>query len=179
LVTQSAGDGVTAAIAALGCVFALGCSSDSPADAGDAGRVGDARHDRGAVQEEAFFDPCSVGDGAPTYAPTYTAVYCEILSQSCAVVFCHSSDVDYLVINNKDQGYGALVNAPALGPNCAPTGLKRVDPGHPETSLLFLKVTSPPCGARMPRTYGDASGMLDPPQIEQIRQWIEAGALNN
>src|SRR4029077_5119913 len=110
---------------------------------------------------------------------TFTAIYDEVLGPICANM-CHiSSEQFYLVIASKEGAFGNLVNAPAMGPSCAPTGLKRVDPGHPETSLLYLKVTSPPCGAKMPLLYGDASGSLDPLAIDQIRQWIEAGAPNN
>lgn len=180
MIRDSAGDGGRAVIAVLGCIFALGCSSDGPAEIADAGH--DVMLDTGALQdsgsaEAAFTYTCS--GGPPTYAATYSAVYCEILSQSCALVFCHSSDTDYLVINDEMQGYGALVNAPATGPLCAPTGLKRVDPGQPDSSLMYLKITNPPCGHKMPILYGDVSGSLDASAIEQVRQWIAAGAPNN
>jgi len=116
---------------------------------------------------------------APPYAPTYAAIYDQVLLPNCALVFCHAGTGDYLVITNKDDGYAALVNQPAQGPECAPTGLKRVEPGHPEASLFYLKVTNPPCGSKMPLLYADASGSLDPRQIDQIGQWIDAGAPNN
>jgi hypothetical protein len=140
--------------------------------------LGCSGHGNGSGQEgagDAGSAPAT--DGAPTYAPTYTAVYGEVLSQSCALAFCHAGQADYLQITSKDEGYRALVNAPAQGPGCA--GLQRVDPGHPETSLLYLKITSPPCGSKMPLLYTGLSGSLDPPQVDQIGQWIEAGALNN
>jgi hypothetical protein len=45
--------------------------------------------------------------------------------------------------------------------------------GHPEMSLLFLKLSpNPPCGSRMPlggTAFTDA-------QLEMIRSWIAAGA---
>jgi len=56
--------------------------------------------------------------------------------------------------------------------------LKRVDPGNPDASLLYLKITNPPCGSKMPLSYG-TSGSLDPLQIAQIGAWIEAGAPDN
>jgi hypothetical protein len=114
---------------------------------------------------------------APTYAPTYTAVWNEILSTSCALVFCHAGDGDYLQLENKDVGYASLVDASAAGPMCAPTGLERVDPGHPETSLMYLKVTNPPCGSMMPAM--GAGPPLTPRQTMQIHDWIAAGALND
>jgi hypothetical protein len=166
-----------AALVATMCPLAFACSSggggvDPSADAGDVRTVKASAGDARAAQE------VGDGDGAPTYAPTYSAIYDEVLVTTCAVAFCHSG-TDYMIITGKDQGYTVIVNAPAEGVLCAPTGLKRVDPGHPETSLLYLKVTSPPCGSKMPYLWGDAGGGLDPQSIEQIRQWIAAGALNN
>lgn len=112
-----------------------------------------------------------------TLAPTYHAVYQEILGPTCGVEFCHGGTADYLQLWTESGGYPSLVAAPAQGPACAPTGLLRVDPGHPETSLLYLKLTSsPPCGNRMPLQYGCAGG-LDSREVEQIRSWIACGAL--
>ncbi|MGH7271773.1 MAG: hypothetical protein ACREJ3_15180 [Polyangiaceae bacterium] len=154
-----------AALSVAGVILGSGCSSPSPggslADASDDALLGDAPS----------------GDAsAPTYAPTYSAVYEEVLSPNCAISFCHGGDTDFLQLSSESGGYGSLVNAPAAGPDCAPTGLKRVDPGHPETSLLYLKLTHPPCGSLMPRGY---SAGLDPKQIAQIENWITLGALDD
>ncbi len=40
---------------------------------------------------------------------------------------------------------------------------------------MYLKVTTPPCGARMPLTFG-GSGQLNRRQLAQLKQWIERGA---
>ncbi len=110
----------------------------------------------------------------PTYAPTYSAIWNEILQPHCAVVFCHAASADYLILPNEMGGYAALVDAAAQGPLCAPTGLLRVDPYHPETSLMYLKVTNPPCGMMMP---AEGAGLpLNSRQTQQIHDWIEAGA---
>ena len=115
-------------------------------------------------------------DLAPiTGAPTYDAVYCEILGPSCAFAFCHGGAGDYLQLGTPEVGYGSLVNARAEGPSCAPTGLKRVSPGHPYDSLMFQKITDPPCGSRMPLSYG-FGGELTRAQVDQIGQWITCGA---
>ena len=98
---------------------------------------------------------------------------------SCALAFCHAGASDYLVITSKEDAYPALVDAVASGAECAPTGLKRVNPEHPETSLLYLKVTDPPCGSKMPILYTGVIGSLDPRQVDQIKQWINSGAPNN
>lgn len=171
---QRAIGAAAAVVAAISPIAIVCCSGGAGGDAG-----GDAAADARAAEAsggDARADDFSVGgDGAPTYAPTFSAIYDEILAQSCALAFCHAG-ADFLTITGKDQAYGALVNAQAKGPKCASSGLKLVDPGHPETSLLYLKVTSPPCGSKMPLLYGDASGSLDPMQIDQIKTWIEAGA---
>jgi hypothetical protein len=113
-----------------------------------------------------------------TFAQTYHAIYQEVLGPTCGVEFCHGGTADYLQLWTEAEGYLSLVTAPAQGPACAPTGLLRVDPGHPETSLLYLKLTNtPPCGSRMPLEYGCAGG-LDSREVEQIRAWIACGALD-
>lgn len=148
-----------AAGAALGTLGSA-CSSAPPAAGADASDDG---ADAGPVL---------------TYQPTYTAVWTEVLQPTCALVFCHGGSSDYLEMTGKDEAYGALVNARAAGPSCAPTGLDRVAPGHPEASLLYLKITSPPCGDMMPLQYG-MRVVLDPRQLAQIHDWIEAGAPND
>jgi len=110
----------------------------------------------------------------PTYAPTYDAVWTEILLHTCATEFCHGGSADFLQLYGEQNGYQSLLGR-TQGPDCASTGLLRVDPYHPETSLMYLKITSPPCGNKMPISYGC---YLDAKQIEQIRQWIACGALD-
>jgi hypothetical protein len=110
-----------------------------------------------------------------SYAPTYDAVWNEVLHFNCATEFCHGGGTaDYLELTSEAVGYSSLVDAMASGPMCAATGLKRVDPFHPETSLMYLKITTPPCGRRMPIGYtGLPLGQQD---IDQIRGWIACGA---
>jgi hypothetical protein len=167
-----AGSGI-AVVPAVVAAFVLVCGCSAAGVEGGRDSGGDAVSD---VRSEVVVAGDEV---APEYAPTYAAIYDQVLLPNCALVFCHAGTGDYLVITNKDDGYAALVNHAAQGPQCVPTGLKRVEPGHPEASLFYLKVTSPPCGSKMPLLYGDASGSLDPRQIDQIGQWIDAGALNN
>jgi hypothetical protein len=61
-----------------------------------------------------------------------------------------------------------LVNVGSAG--CG-AGQILVVPGRPDTSYLYLKVTSPspPCGARMPQ-----GSTLDAAQIQCIASWITA-----
>jgi hypothetical protein len=84
------------------------------------------------------------------------------------------------------ESYQQLVGVPAGGALSKCTdggtgaGLLRVDPGHPETSLLYLKVQNPPpaglCGDTMP---GGGNPALSDKDIAQIAAWIDAGAMNN
>jgi hypothetical protein len=156
----------------LSLLGAAGCTSEPPAPGN---RADDASPSAGD------------GDGAgavtdagaePTYQPTYSAVWDEILSPRCALPFCHGGSGDYLQLSSKEIGYSSLVGTPAAGPDCGATGLLRVDPGDPDASLLYLKVTSPPCGSKMPIEYG-APEYLDSRQTTQIHDWIGAGAHNN
>jgi hypothetical protein len=152
-----------------------GCSSGA---AGPGREAVDAAAEAAADGDGTDIGDVGVDAGAPTYDPTYSAVWNEILSPRCALPFCHAGSADYLQLPNETMGYASLVNAPAAGPDCAATGLKRIDPGHPETSLLYLKVTNPPCGMKMPIAYG-APDYLDSLQVAQISKWITAGAPND
>jgi hypothetical protein len=163
------------AVVASGCVASAGClafaacssSAAAPAAGTDASADDPSSDDDGGADAD---------DGARP--PTYTAVYEQVLEPNCALPFCHAGSGDYLQLASMAVGYASLVDAAAQGPDCAKLGLNRVDPGHPETSLLYLKITNPPCGAKMPRFYGEG-GSLEPADIQQIEQWITLGALNN
>lgn len=109
----------------------------------------------------------------PGGQPTFTAIYNEIIvGQTCTT--CHFAPP--LNFNTNDQAYAQLVGVPASGPFCGGTGKILVVPGNPDASLLVDKVSNakPSCGAVMP-----PSGPLPAAQIQQIRDWISAGAKNN
>lgn len=57
---------------------------------------------------------------------------------------------------------------------CRDSGLMRVSPGDPEHSLLYLKLTMPPCGMKMPAA--DFGGEVTPEELALVRQWIMDGA---
>jgi hypothetical protein len=156
-----------AALVLAAASFAL-----TPACSGSGASTSDASAD-GAIDSSPV-NPCESEDAARTYAPTYDAVWHEILQHNCATEFCHAGSADFLQLYNEASGYPSLLG-PAQGPLCANTGLLRVDPYHPETSLVYLKVTNPPCGNRMPNIPGD---VLCPRDVAQIRDWIACGALD-
>jgi hypothetical protein len=69
----------------------------------------------------------------------------------------------------------------AAGAACAASGLELVVPNDAAKSLLFEKVESnPPCGTQMP--YGcptTTTPCLTTAQVQEIEDWINAGAMNN
>jgi hypothetical protein len=168
---RSSGARATAWIAAIAAVLSQGCSSNGPA-----GHTQDPAVDASTLDaDEGDASGADEVDAAIVRMPTFSSVYQQVLVPNCALPFCHAGTGDYLELADMEIGYASLVNAPAQGPGCAETGLKRVDPGNPDASLLVLKVTTPPCGAKMPRSYG-SSMSLDPAAIQQIRDWITLGA---
>jgi len=109
-----------------------------------------------------------------TYAPTFDAVFNEILLPTCGIAFCHNEPGAYLDASSPGAAYATLVGALSDTPTCGHLGMVRVEPGDPDRSLLYLKLTTPPCGRRMPLLFDDT---LDPREVEQVRRWIERGAL--
>ncbi len=157
------------AVASIPALFAPACSSG-----GSNRHAQDSPDGALAGADDGGDDSADVAE-AIVRLPTFTDVYQQVLVPNCALPFCHAGTGDYLELADMSIAYSSLVNAPAQGPGCAETGLKRVDPGHPETSLLYLKITTPPCGDKMPRSYGSAV-TLDPLAIDQIKEWITLGA---
>jgi hypothetical protein len=144
-----------------------------------------------AVPEALAPDLAAPAGGMPTGptwtagSPTWSAIYGEIVQTSCAGPACHSSSAGGgLVMQTKMDAYTALVGTKAAGmtagaapgTNCADVGGIRVVAGDPANSLLVDKIANatPKCGTHMP-----PGGMLTAAQIQQVRDWIMAGAMNN
>jgi len=165
-------------LARLGAVALLGaapaCSSGAatgaPADGSAQGETDDADSADSAVGDS------GAAEAAPTYAPTFSAIYSEILSPICAGLFCHGGADDFLPMTSKAVAYASMVGVTSHGPDCAQSGLTIVKPGAPDASLMYLKVTTPPCGNKMP---AEDEPYLDVKQVGQIREWIVLGALDN
>ena len=106
----------------------------------------------------------------PTSPPTLTMLQASIFSQRCAVPTCHLAPFPQQGMELiEGMTYGYIVNVDS---NELPA-FKRVAPGHSADSYLYMKVSGDPriVGERMP--FG---GILSDPDIEAIRQWIDAGA---
>lgn len=93
----------------------------------------------------------------------------EILANKCAVSGCHLNS--QTPIMRSDVAYSNLVNKPSS------KGLDYVEPGDPESSYLYKKITGAAgiSGARMPR----GQNPLPHAVTDSIRVWILNGALNN
>jgi hypothetical protein len=116
--------------------------------------------------------------------PTFGAIQTGIFSTSCAFGSCHggpnpAAGLDLTVGN----ACGALVNKNS----CDFTTRMRVVPGNPDASYLYQKVSgtnlgADPDGPCAGQTNGSPARMplggtpLCDAQIDQIRQWIAAGA---
>lgn len=116
----------------------------------------------------------------PVLEAKLSSIQTLIFDKSCATSSCHSatSSAGNLVLE-KGSSRGELVDAFAENGAAKKAGLKRVDPGSPDTSFLLTKVqtiSNPDYGQVMPTT--SPSG-LPAEQLAAIRGWIEVGAKDN
>ena len=116
---------------------------------------------------------------AVTGAVSFSGQVQPMLASYCQGGNCHSggSPQDGLSLSSAANSYAGLVSKPSA--HC--TGDLRVTPSMPDKSYLVWKLQgmSPvgQCtlvGSRMP-----VGGMLSAGDMNTIRQWITAGALNN
>lgn len=119
---------------------------------------------------------CGGGSAAP--AATFTEIYPLIFPRATKAqcTFCHGlpsndkSNGNLSVGADKASAYASLM-ATSTSSMCG-GNQPLIVPGDPDTSLFFLKLTTPPCGGRMP-LGGDP---LTAEQLAMVRSWIEAGA---
>lgn len=123
-----------------------------------------------------------MGGVTDTNDPTWSAVYAEvIMRKGCnSGAQCHGGSGGMLMMADSDGAYAALVDVAAMGilpgqPNCADSGLKRVVPFDPDSSLLVQKLEqTQTCGLGMPPGV-----TLPPEKTQQVRMWIANGAMKN
>jgi hypothetical protein len=147
-------------------------SGDNEPLRADAGKIG------APVRDAAPSDPDDNEAGAVSQtdasaAPgTFSHIY-EGAFWSCRSR-CHVMGYSMLNMATREAAYAALVDQDSNPRNveCAPLGLKRVKPGDPDQSLLYLKLAIlPPCGQQMP-----PGGLIRAELREEVRQWILNGA---
>jgi hypothetical protein len=119
----------------------------------------------------------SAGNGAPaaTFTQIFDMMYPMATNARCTA--CHSQPPFDVANGNLSMGmdkasaYKALFGVKSTSSKCG--GMTYLDPGKPESSLLYLKLTAtPPCGVRMP----NGGNMFTPDQLEMVHGWIAAGA---
>lgn len=172
---------------ALTLTCLLGCGDDdkpggSGGTGGTGGRAGTGGGGSGGVGGGNVSDCVEIAN--PTGEPTFDAVFDEVLcANDCSNTFCHGgSATGALRLDQREAAYAALVGTAAAGEECAESGLTRVVPGDADASLLVSKLQpNPPCGSVMPQladiSMPNATTYIPEAQFEQLRAWINAGAL--
>jgi hypothetical protein len=115
---------------------------------------------------------------AAKFSDIYAMAFPSMTEPRCE--FCHGMPANEVSNGKLHLGmdpataYAALVGKVSVSAACM--GRTLVDPGHPETSLFYLKLSpSPPCGNRMPNGGKPFTDV----QLEMVRSWIAAGAAND
>ena len=111
-----------------------------------------------------------------TVEPTLTSIQAVIFT-NCALQSCHGASAKAGLSLVSGRSYEQLVNVQSLGDNKNSPSFYRVKPYSPDSSFLYIKITSPGQGQgdRMPQ----AGNSLSQNEIAAIRQWIAEGAKNN
>ncbi len=116
-----------------------------------------------------------LADSAPTSLAmaTLSQDVAPILTQRC--VMCHIAGAAQGGLDLYTNLWSAIVNVKSTE-----SALNLVEPGEPDKSYLYLKLTGAQLsaggsGAQMPFQ----AGQLDAGQLELIRSWIAQGAPNN
>jgi len=115
----------------------------------------------------------SGGGEPPDPTATLTRVQSEVFTPTCARVGCHDAfGAQQGLVLAAGVSYGDLVNV-----RSSESSLDRVEPGSPEASYLYIKITGTAglTGDRMP--FGLPP--LDDEKIKLVRDWIRRGAPND
>jgi hypothetical protein len=155
----------------------------APGDAASAADAESLREDAGASRSATPAAGPSDAPEGPVTEPaasaqpgTFSHIYAEAF-RTCRTQ-CHVMGYAMLNMATQEAAYAALVNQDSnpMSKVCAELGLKRVKPGAPDESLLYLKLDNMhvPCGQQMP-----PGGQLKQEFRDEVRQWIELGALDN
>lgn len=117
--------------------------------------------------------PTAPGPASPIDpSATFTRVQNEVFTPTCALAGCHDLNGQQggLVLTT-GRSYANVVNVSSTGL----PALRRVQPGDPDSSYLYRKLTGAGIvGERMPLV-----GTLDESRIRLVRDWIRRGAPND
>lgn len=119
--------------------------------------------------------PTGPGGGGDPIDPsaTFTRVQNEVFTPSCTTIGCHDTlgQQSQLVLSS-GQAYAMTVGRASV----EMPSLLRVEPGSPERSYLYRKITGAGItGERMPL----GGPPLDDAKIRLVRDWIRRGAPND
>lgn len=106
--------------------------------------------------------------------PKLSVIQAEILDLNCAVSGCHVGATPPKGLNLEDGS--TFSNTVNVASDEVPT-LMRIKPGDPEESYLYLKITGDASitGSQMPL----GRSPLSAEEMDQIRDWILEGAIDN
>jgi len=100
---------------------------------------------------------------------TFSFVQENVLDVSCALSGCHAGGTFPELAAGRS--YDNIVGVSSS------EGLKLIEPGDPDSSYLFIKITEGPGISGQPMPYGGAP--LPDATIDAVRKWIADGALND
>lgn len=111
---------------------------------------------------------------AAAAAPTLTQLQADIFTPICSV--CHTGTGASLPGSQNLTAGHSFANLVSVNSIEVPT-MKRIVPGDPDSSYLVLKIQGSPgiVGVQMPAS----GGPLTQAQVDEVRAWVAAGALNN
>jgi hypothetical protein len=161
-------------VSALCVAAAIGCEAE-----GITGRQGRTYAD----ENMNAMNDAAIDSGPP--AVHFEQVF-TLLNSQCLP--CHSITPEHpnasakLDLSTKSSAYEQLVGVLAKGGACSDGARVLVVAGDPDNSLLIQKLENAQglCGKPMPKATGDQPFMpIDSTQIDEIKAWIKAGALND
>lgn len=133
----------------------------------------------GCDDDDGMDDGTSADTGAEL-APQLSSLQTEVLTGSCALASCHSTETQAgQLVLEPGTSFDGLVEVAAVQAGAVEDGLARVVPGDPDASFLWIKLQPGVDGAYgtlMPQ--GSSTG-LDADELDAIREWIELGAMND
>ncbi len=111
---------------------------------------------------------------------TLSFIQDTVFTPSCALSGCHGSPNPAQGMNlTAGLTFSNIVDVPST----QQPSLRRVNPGNPDASYLIRKLEGEPSisGVRMPKVglSGCTTSCLSQQTIDNIRQWISDGALND
>jgi uncharacterized membrane protein len=177
-------NGTAAAGAARQAAATGGSASSDAVGTAVAGAAGQAAAAGGSARSDAVGTAAAgaarqaAAAGGSASAMSFSEVYDRVIRVRCGA--CHNDAPSFgglaFFPGGAATAYANLVGVPAGQEQtyrCKDSGLLRVKPGDPEHSLIYLKLTAPPCGSKMPPA---AFGTVSDEQVELVRAWIAAGA---